>query len=138
MVAQQINGVQFLYSCEVVFAQSIGIKQACTISVTTNTLWVVAVGISVVLGNNSPRRTNLIVTTIIMLLTYIIIGGFGAGPYTKASFSTTIVAISYIIIAAFNFNFGHGPLTFTIASEMAVGRNRSDIMPTSVVSFFTV
>lgn len=69
-----------------------------------------------------------------MLLAYIIIGGLGAGPYSKTSFSTTIVVISYIIIVAFNF--GHGPLAFTVASEMAVGRNRNKIMPSSIASFF--
>jgi len=71
-----------------------------------------------------------------MLLAYIIIGGLGAGTYTKASFSTTIVVISYIVIMAFNF--GHGPLAFTIASEMAVGRNRNKIMSSSIVSFFFI
>jgi sugar porter (SP) family MFS transporter len=134
MVAQQINGIQFFYSYGVVFAQSIGIKQAFTISLITNTLQVVAVGVSVVLGNKVPRRGNLLVTTIMMLLAYIIIGGLGAGPYTKTSYSTAIVVISYIIIVAFNF--GHGPLAFTIASEMAVGRNRNKIMSSSIVSFF--
>jgi hypothetical protein len=134
MVAQQINGIQFFYSYGVVFAQSIGIKQAFTISVITNTLQVVAVGVSVVLGNKVPRRINLLVTTIMMFISFIIIGGLGAGPYTRTSFSTTIVVISYIIIVAFNF--GHGPLAFTIASEMAVGRNRNKIMSSAIVSFF--
>ncbi|KAJ9615250.1 hypothetical protein H2200_001324 [Cladophialophora chaetospira] len=134
MVAQQINGIQFFYSYGVVFAQSIGIKQAFTISLITNTLQVVAVGVSVLLGNKVPRRANLLVTTVMMLLAYIIIGGLGAGPYTKTSYSTAIVVISYIIIVAFNF--GHGPLAFTIASEMAVGRNRNKIMSSSIVSFF--
>ncbi|KIW92313.1 uncharacterized protein Z519_07297 [Cladophialophora bantiana CBS 173.52] len=134
MVAQQINGIQFFYSYGVVFAQSIGIKQAFTISLITNTLQVVAVGVSVLLGNKVRRRSNLLVTTVMMLLAYIIIGGLGAGPYTKTSFSTTIVVISYIVIVAFNF--GHGPLAFTIASEMAVGRNRNKIMSSSIVSFF--
>lgn len=134
MVAQQINGIQFFYSYGVVFAQSIGIKQAFTISVITNTLQVVAVGVSVVLGNKVPRRANLLVTTVMMLGAYIIIGGLGAGPYRRNSFSMTIVVISYIIIVAFNF--GHGPLAFTIASEMAVGRNRNKIMSSSIVLFF--
>ena len=134
MVAQQINGIQFFYSYGVVFAQSIGIKQAFTISLITNILQVIAVGVSVLLGNKVPRRANLLVTTIMMLLAYIIIGGLGAGPYTKTSYSTAIVVISYIIIVAFNF--GHGPLAFTIASEMAVGRNRNKIMSSSIVSFF--
>jgi sugar porter (SP) family MFS transporter len=134
MVAQQINGIQFFYSYGVVFAQSIGIKQAFTISLITNTLQVVAVGVSVLLGNKVRRRANLLVTTVMMLLAYIIIGGLGAGPYTRTSFSTAIVVISYIIIVAFNF--GHGPLAFTIASEMATGRNRNKIMSASIVSFF--
>ncbi len=134
MVAQQINGIQFFYSYGVVFAQSIGIKQAFTISLITNILQVVAVGVSVVLGNKVPRRANLLVTTVMMFLAYLIIGGLGAGPYTKTSYSTAIVVISYIIIVAFNF--GHGPLAFTIASEMAVGRNRNKIMSSSIVSFF--
>ncbi|KIW58085.1 hypothetical protein PV05_02635 [Exophiala xenobiotica] len=134
MVAQQINGIQFFYSYGVVFAQSIGIKQAFTISLITNTLQVVAVAVSVVLGNKVSRRKNLLVTTSMMLVAYIIIGGLGAGPYTKTSYSTTIVVISYIIIVAFNF--GHGPLAYTIASESAVGRNRNKIMSASIVSFF--
>ncbi|ETI26527.1 hypothetical protein G647_03304 [Cladophialophora carrionii CBS 160.54] len=127
MVAQQINGIQFFYSYGVVFAQSIGIKQAFTISLITNTLQVVAVGVS-------PRRANLLVTKVMMLLAYIIIGGLGAGPYTRTSYSTAIVVIFYVIIVAFNF--GHGPLAFTIASEMAVGRNRNKIMSSAIVAFF--
>jgi hypothetical protein len=134
MVAQQINGIQFFYSYGVVFAQSIGIKQAFTISLITNTLQVVAVGVSVLLGNKVSRRGNLLVTTVMMLLAYIVIGSLGAGPYTRTSYSTAIVVISYIIIVAFNF--GHGPLAFTVASEMALGRNRNKIMSSSIVSFF--
>jgi len=112
----KINGIQFFYSYGVVFAQSIGIKQAFTISLITNTLQVIAVAFQSS-GQQSTRRGNLLVTTLMMLGAYIIIGGLGAGPYTKTSFSTTIVVISYIVIVAFNFR--HGPLAFTIASEMA-------------------
>lgn len=134
MVAQQINGIQFFYSYGVVFAQSIGISQPFTVSVVTNALQVIAVGVSVVLGNRIPRRPNLLVTTFMMLLAYLVIGGLGTGPYTDTGYSATIVVISYIIIVAFNF--GHGPLAFTIASEMALGRNRNKIMSSSIVSFF--
>jgi len=34
------------------------------------------------------------------------------------------------------FNFGHGPLAFAIASEMATGRNRNKIMACAIMSFF--
>ena len=34
------------------------------------------------------------------------------------------------------FNFGHGPLAYAIASEMATGRNRNKIMSCAIMSFF--
>lgn len=140
MVAQQINGIQFFYSYGVVFAQSIGISQPFLIQVITNVLQVISVGISVALGNKVPRRPNLLFTTILMLVSFIAIGGLGTTNIHnsttgfKSSISTTIVVVSYIVICAFNF--GHGPLAFTIASETAVGRNRNKILACSIVSFF--
>lgn len=56
MFAQQINGIQFFYSYGVVFAESIGVAQPFTISVITNVLQVVAVLVSVLLGNRIGRR----------------------------------------------------------------------------------
>lgn len=108
MVAQQINGIQFFYSYGVVFAQSIGMDDPFTISLITNILQVVAVLASVLLGNTVPRRTNLLVTTIMMFVAFIIIGGFGTVEPLSNGYATAIVIFSYVIICAFNF--GHGPV----------------------------
>lgn len=134
MVAQQINGIQFFYSYGVVFAQSLGIGEAFTISLITNVLQVVAVGVSVALGNKVPRRKNLLYCSIGIFCALAVVGGLG----TKGSFPTgiaaAIVVFSYVVIVCFNFSLG--PLAFTIASEVAVGRNRNKIMSCSIVSFF--
>lgn len=135
MVAQQINGIQFFYSYGVVFAQSIGIEQAFTISLITNVLQVIAVGASVLLGNKVPRRKNLLICTLGLWASLLVVGGLGTtrAPFTTG-ISAAIVVFSYIVIVCFNFSLG--PLAFTIASEMAVGRNRNKIMSCSIVSFF--
>lgn len=95
-MAQQINGIQFFYSYGVVFAQSIGISQPFTISLITNVLQVVAVSIAVLLGNKVPRRTNLMVTTIMMWCAFVIIGGIGTIKLLLYSGSIGIVVVSYI------------------------------------------
>ncbi|KAL1896369.1 hypothetical protein Sste5346_004754 [Sporothrix stenoceras] len=135
MVAQQINGIQFFYSYGVIFAQSIGISQPFTISLITNVLQVVAVAVSVVLGNKVRRRPNLMACSIIMFLTFLIIGGLGTlrAPFSTGV-ATAIVVFSYIVIVAFNFSMG--PLAYTVASEAAVGPNRNKIMSCAIVSFF--
>jgi sugar porter (SP) family MFS transporter len=133
MCAQQINGITFFYSYGVIFAQSIGMSQAFTISLITNILQVFAVGASVLLGNKIQRRTNLLVTTGMMFCAYIIIGGIATRPITTGP-AIAIVVISYVVIVAFNF--GLGPLAYTVASEVAVGPNRNKIMSCSIVIFF--
>ncbi|KAL1969237.1 hypothetical protein VTN77DRAFT_491 [Rasamsonia byssochlamydoides] len=133
MCAQQINGIVFFYSYGVIFAQSIGLSQAFTISLITNVLQVFAVGASVLLGNKVRRRTNLLVTTGMMFWAYIIIGGIATRPITTGP-AIAIVIISYVVIVAFNF--GLGPLAYTVASEVAVGPNRNKIMSCSIITFF--
>ncbi|KFA50077.1 hypothetical protein S40293_08609 [Stachybotrys chartarum IBT 40293] len=135
MVAQQINGIQFFYSYGVVFAQSIGIEEAFTISLITNVLQVIAVGVSVLLGNKVRRRKNLLVCSWGIFGALVTVGGLGTvrAPF-PTGISAAIVVFSYIVIVCFNFSLG--PLAFTVASEAAVGRNRNRIMSCSIVSFF--
>ncbi|KAF9872690.1 hypothetical protein CkaCkLH20_09869 [Colletotrichum karsti] len=135
MVAQQINGIQFFYSYGVVFAQSIGIKEAFTISLITNTLQVISVAVSVILGNRISRRKTLLSCTVGILSALVVVGGLGSTrtPFS-AGISAAIVVFSYIVIVCFNFSLG--PLAFTIASEMAVGKNRNKIMACSIICFF--
>lgn len=134
MIAQQINGIQFFYSYGVVFAQSIGIKQAFTISLITNVLQVISVAISVLLGNKISRRKNLWVCSWGIFGALIVVGGLGIKRSFPTGISTAIVVFSYIVIVCFNFSLG--PLAYTIASEMAVGRNRNKIMSCAIVTFF--
>lgn len=134
MVAQQINGIQFFYSYGVVFAQSLGIKEAFTISLITNVLQVIAVAVSVVLGNKIPRRKNLLICTCGLFTALLVVGGLGTKREFTSGISAAIVVFSYVVIVCFNFSLG--PLAFTIASEVAVGRNRNKIMSCSIVSFF--
>lgn len=119
MVAQQINGIQFFYSYGVVFTQSIGIAQPFTFSLITNVLQVVSVFAAVMLGNKVPRRTNLLITTVMMFCAFIVVGGLGTHKVLSNGVSVTIVVFSYIIICAFNF--GLGPLAYAVASEMSTG-----------------
>lgn len=134
MVAQQINGIQFFYSYGVVFAQSLGIAEAFTISLITNVLQVVAVAVSVLLGNRVPRRQNLLYCSLGIFCALIVVGGLGTKKEFPTGIAAAIVVFSYVVIVCFNFSLG--PLAFTIASEVAVGRNRNKIMSCSIVSFF--
>ncbi|KAH8897608.1 putative sugar transporter [Thozetella sp. PMI_491] len=134
MVAQQINGIQFFYSYGVIFAQSIGISQPFTISLITNVLQVIAVAVSVSLANRISRRQNLWYCSLGIFVALLVVGGLGTKREFTSGISTTIVVFSYVVIVCFNFSLG--PLAFTIASEVAVGRNRNKIMSCSIVSFF--
>ncbi|KAF3021120.1 hypothetical protein E8E14_013556 [Neopestalotiopsis sp. 37M] len=137
MFAQQINGIQFWYTYGVVFAQSIGTGQPFTINTITNVLQIIAVAASVLLGNKIRRRTNLLICTIGMFLSLLAVGGLGTthrgGPFSQGV-GIAIVVFSYINIVCFNFSIG--TLSYTIASEMAVGRNRTKITACSICLFF--
>ncbi|RDW91651.1 hypothetical protein BP5796_02816 [Coleophoma crateriformis] len=140
MLAQQINGIQFWYTYGVVFAQSIGTAQPFTINTITNVVQIVAVGLSVLLGNKMRRRVNLLVCTCGMFISLIVVGGLGTthrgGPFSQPV-GITIVVFSYINIICFNFSIG--TLSYTMASEMSVGRNRNKITAAAIgVFFFTV
>lgn len=136
MVCSQVCGILFFYVYGVVFAQSIGIKDPFLIQLITNILQIFAVGASVITGNKVSRRINLFVTNSMMLFAFIVIGGIGTqGTPTKAS-QYVIVIFSYFVIIGYNF--GIGPLAYTIAREMAVGVNQNKIMSTSIVVFYFV
>ncbi|KAF3403560.1 Galactose transporter [Penicillium rolfsii] len=140
MFTQQINGIQFWYTYGVVFAQSIGVSQPFTINTITYVLQIIAVGMSVILGNKLRRRNNLLVCTMEMLFSLIAVGGLGTthpgGPFTRGV-GIAIVVFAYINIICFNFSIG--TLSYTISSEMAVGLNRNKITACAMgVFFFTV
>lgn len=134
LYAQQICGILFLYVYGVVFAQAIGIREPFMIQLATNILQIFAVGAAVVTGNKIRRRTNLLVTTSLMLVAFLVIGGIGTRKELSQSSQYIIVVFSFVVIVAFNF--GLGPLAYTVAREMAVGTNQNKIMSTSIVVFY--
>lgn len=134
MFSQQVNGILFFYAYGVIFAQAIGISQPFTISLITNILQIFAVGASIALGKKVARRKNLFITTGMMFIAFIVVGGIGTMRPLNTAGQYVIVIFSYIIVVAFNF--GLGPLAYTIAREMAVGRNQNKIMSVSIVIFF--
>ncbi|KAF4472355.1 hypothetical protein FALBO_740 [Fusarium albosuccineum] len=134
MFSQQICGVLFFYVYGVVFSQEIGIKDPFLIQLITNILQIFAVGASVVTGNKVRRRANLLVTNSMMLVAFIIIGGIGTQGTLTTSSQYVIVVFSYMFVVGFNF--GPGPLAYTVAREMAVGINQNKIMSTAIVVFY--
>lgn len=134
LFTSQINGIIFFYVYGIIFAQAIGIEQPFTISLITNILQIIAVGFSVVLGNKVRRRTNLFVTNSIMIFAFIVIGGIGTRKTISTGSQYVIVIFSYFVICAYNF--GPGPLAYTIAREMAVGHNQNRILSVSIVVFY--
>jgi antibiotic biosynthesis monooxygenase (ABM) superfamily enzyme len=69
-----------------------------------------------------------------MFIAFIVVGGIGTMRPLNTAGQYVIVIFTYIIVVAFNF--GLGPLAYTIAREMAVGRNQNKIMSVSIVIFF--
>ncbi|KAJ6136746.1 hypothetical protein N7497_012450 [Penicillium chrysogenum] len=119
MFVQQINGIQFWYTYGVVFAQSIGVADPFTINTIIYVLQIITVGVAVVLGNKIKRRTNLLLCS-----TGHLRRGIGIG----------IVVLAYVNIIFYNFSIG--TLSYSIASEMSVGRNRNKITACAMGVFF--
>ncbi|KAK5064243.1 hypothetical protein LTR84_000076 [Exophiala bonariae] len=136
LYSQQICGILFFYVYGVVFAQAIGIKQPFMIQLITNILQIFAVAAAVVTGNKVRRRHNLLVTTSMMLCAFLVIGGIGTQEKLTTSSQYVIVVFSFVIIVAFNY--GLGPLAYTVAREMAVGPNQNKIMSFSIVFFYFI
>ncbi|RDL40118.1 High-affinity glucose transporter ght5 [Venustampulla echinocandica] len=134
LYAQQICGILFFYVYGVVFAQAIGIKEPFMIQLATNILQIFAVAAAVITGNKIRRRTNLLATTSLMLIAFLVIGGIGTQQDLTTSSQYVIVVFSFVVIVAFNF--GLGPLAYTVAREMAVGTNQNKIMSMSIVIFY--
>ncbi|KFA70904.1 hypothetical protein S40288_10139 [Stachybotrys chartarum IBT 40288] len=137
MACSQICGILFFYVYGVVFAQAIGVEDPFVIQLVTNILQIFAVGASVITGNKVARRTNLFITNSMMLFAFIVIGGIGTQGANPPTASTYIIVIfSYFVIIGYNY--GIGPLAYTIAREMAIGTNQNKIMSASIVVFYFV
>ena len=138
MFVQQINGIQFWYIYGVVFAQSIGVADPFTINTIIYVLQIITVGVAVVLENKIKRRTNLLVCPGGIFVFLVPVGGLGITRSGDGSFSRGIgigiVVLTYLNIIFYNFSIG--TLSYSIASEMSVGRNRNKITSCAMGVFF--
>ncbi|KAJ4014038.1 hypothetical protein NW752_005755 [Fusarium irregulare] len=135
LIAQQINGIQWFYYFGTVFSKAIGLRDPFLMTLIVFVIQVFVVFAAVLLANKLPRRPLLLVTTGIMTVSIFVVGCLGI-PGGQPSETFGKVIISFVIIEIVAFNFAWGPLGWTIASEMAVGRNRNKIYAVAVASFW--
>ncbi|KAF5555418.1 HXT2-hexose facilitator of moderately low affinity for glucose [Fusarium phyllophilum] len=135
LIAQQINGIQWFYYFGTIFSKAIGLKDPFLMTLIVFIIQVFVVLAAVLLANKIPRRPLLLITTGIMTVSIFVVGCLGI-PGRTPSESIGKVIISFVIIEIVAFNFAWGPLGWTIASEMAVGRNRNKIYAVAVASFW--
>ncbi|EOD48664.1 Sugar/inositol transporter [Neofusicoccum parvum] len=135
LIAQQINGIQWFYYFGTVFSKAIGLEDPFLMTLIVFIIQVVVVFAAVLCANKIPRRPLLLITTVIMTISIFIVGCLGI-PGGDVSKTFGKVIISFVIIEITAFNFAWGPLGWTIASEMAVGRNRNKIYAIAVACFW--
>ncbi|KFY66526.1 hypothetical protein V496_02030 [Pseudogymnoascus sp. VKM F-4515 (FW-2607)] len=135
LIAQQINGIQWFYYFGTVFSKAIGLEDPFLMTLIVFIIQVVVVFVAVLFANKLPRRPLLLITTGLMTVSIFVVGCLGIpGNTPSPMIGKTIFA--FIIIEITAFNFAWGPLGWTIASEMAVGRNRNKIYAISVACFW--
>ncbi|KAJ4364150.1 hypothetical protein N0V83_009605 [Neocucurbitaria cava] len=135
LIAQQVNGIQWFYYFGTVFSKAIGLNDPFLMSIIVFVIQVVTVFVAVLCANTIPRRPLLLTTTLMMMGSIFIVGCLGI-PGGDVSSTAGKVIISFVIIEITAFNFAWGPLGWTIASEMAVGRNRNKIYAVAVACFW--
>lgn len=136
LVAQQINGIQWFYYFGTVFAEAIGLDDPFLMTLIVFIIQVFVVLAAVMLANRLPRRPLLMATTAVMTVSIFVVGCLGIPNPAQPSNVVGKVIISFVIIEIVAFNFAWGPLGWTIASEMAVGRNRNRIYAVAVCAFW--
>lgn len=137
LTAQQIGGVQFIFSYTTTFFSASGIADPFLVTIIVDIIEVVGVLCSFLVVNRFGRRPLLIYTSIPMAASLFVAGGLGRNanglPVTTAE-NRALVAM--ICIYVFFFNLAWGPLAWVIASECAVGQNRQKLMSLGSATFF--
>ncbi|PWZ00804.1 general substrate transporter [Testicularia cyperi] len=146
LIGQQIGGVQFIFSYTVTFMTAVGLTDAFLITIIVDVIEVFGVLCSFLLVNRFGRRPLILWTSVPMFISLFVVAGIGtkglppAGeslPYPGVITVTegrTIAAM--ICIYVFFFNLAWGPLAWVVASELAVGKNRSKIMSVGTACFW--
>lgn len=148
LIGQQIGGVQFIFSYTVTFMTAVGLKDAFIITIIVDVIEVVGVLCSFLLVNRFGRRPLILWTSVPMFISLFVVAGIGTKglpprgeslPWPGVISVTegrTIAAM--ICIYVFFFNLAWGPLAWVVASELAVGKNRSKIMSVGTACFWII
>ncbi len=148
LIGQQIGGVQFIFSYTVTFMTAVGLKDAFIITIIVDVIEVVGVLCSFLLVNRFGRRTLILWTSIPMFIALFVVAGIGTKGLPPQGFSLPYpgvisevegrVIAAMICIYVFFFNLAWGPLAWVVASELAVGKNRSKIMSVGTACFWVI
>jgi len=139
--AQQINGVQFIFSYTTnFFAVATGTSptdtdKAFIYTIIVTVIEVVGVIFSFGVVNRFGRRPLLIWTSIPMFASLFIMAALGAIHRQRTQVENNVV-VAMICIFVFFFNVAWGPLAWVVASECAVGANRQKLMSLGSACFF--
>lgn len=136
LTAQQISGVQFIFSYTTTFFANSGVDDAFLITIIVDIIQVVGVLCSFFLVNRFGRRPLLLSTSVPMFIALFVCGGLGTIPTLERNTAQNRCLIAMICIYVFFFNLAWGPLAWSIASECAVGSNRQKLMSLGTACFF--
>lgn len=136
LVAQQVTGVQFIFSYATTFIKAVGLSDAFLWTIIIDIMEVIGVVISFFLVNRYGRRPLLIWTSVVMILSLIIVGALGTSdnPSHGAKVGIVVMLMVYVLF----FNLAWGPLAWVLATEMTPGQNRSKIMSAGTAAFWVV
>lgn len=136
LVAQQITGVQFIFSYATVFIEDVGLSDAFLWTIIIDICEVLGVVISFFLVNRIGRRPLLIWTSVVMIISLLIVGGLGSPENPTQSEKVGIVVCLMIFVLFFNMAWG--PLAWVLATELTPGQNRSKIMSVGTAAFWVI
>ncbi|KAK7449812.1 hypothetical protein VKT23_013288 [Stygiomarasmius scandens] len=139
LVAQQVSGVQFIFSYATVFFEDLNIATPFIITIVVDIIEVVGVIVSFFLVNRFGRRPLLLWTGAGMTIVLLICGGMGvkSEEFRQIHPEYNQVAAAMICIYVFLFNLAWGPLAWVVATELSTGRNRQKIMSVGTACFWT-
>lgn len=136
LIAQQIGGVQFIFSYTTTFFAEVGVSDAFLVTIIVDIIEVVGVIVSFPLIKRFGRRPLLLYTSIPMFISLLVTGALGSIGERTGDQNRCIAAMICIYVFAFNLAFG--PLAWTVASELATGLNRQKLMSLGTACFWII
>ncbi|UZJ52765.1 hypothetical protein CBS101457_002085 [Exobasidium rhododendri] len=137
LTAQQIGGVQFIFSYTTTFFAKSGIQDSFLVTIIVDVIEVVGVLCSFFVVNRFGRRPLLIWSSVPMFISLFVCGGLGRDPEGLPQTPTqNRVLVAMICVYVFFFNVAWGPLAWVVASECSAGQNRQRLMSLGSATFF--